>query len=124
MKSWGRSSLPHILELLFELKEVSSKIQGEAIWALGEINRRECLASAIPWLDLGITFAQASGALGLRYFKESPMILGFLGNESERDELLADVMELADGSLCRSPMCVRMAEAASPVVCGSIPFGN
>ena len=110
-------SLPHILELLFELKEISSKIQGEAIWALGEINRRECLASAIPWLDLGITFAQASGALGLRYFKESPIILGFLGNESERDELLADVMELADGSLDAAPQCAYEWLKVLPQLC-------
>ena len=67
-----------ILELLDELGEVSFKIQGEAISALGEIGRRGCLASVVPWLDLGITLAQATGALGLRYFKESPIILGFL----------------------------------------------
>ncbi|MEO8327096.1 MAG: hypothetical protein ABI618_14675, partial [Nitrospirota bacterium] len=39
-----------VLELLIELQEISSKIQGEAIWSLGELNRKGCLASVIPWL--------------------------------------------------------------------------
>ncbi|MDH5774895.1 MAG: hypothetical protein OEZ57_08260, partial [Nitrospirota bacterium] len=94
-----------ILELLEELGEISSKIQGEAISALGEIGRRSCLSSVVPWLDLGITLAQATGALGLRYFKESPMILGFLGEAPQRDELLAQVLELADGPMESAPQC-------------------
>ncbi|MDH5776539.1 MAG: hypothetical protein OEZ57_16685, partial [Nitrospirota bacterium] len=94
-----------ILELLDELGEISSKIQGEAISALGEIGRRSCLSSVVPWLDLGITLAQATGALGLRYFKESPMILGFLGEAPQRDELLVQVLELADGPMESAPQC-------------------
>ena len=86
-----------VLELLEELGEISSKVQGEAVSALGEVGRRECLSSVIPWLDVGITLTQATGALGLRYFKESPTILGFLGGTEQRDELLARVLELADG---------------------------
>ena len=94
-----------LLELLDELGEISSKIQGEAISALGEIGRRGCLGSVVPWLDLGITLAQTTGALGLRYFKESPTILGFLGEPPQRDELLAQVMELADGPTDSAPQC-------------------
>ena len=94
-----------ILELLDELGEISSKIQGEAISALGELARRGCLDSVVPWLDLGITLAQATGALGLRYFKESPTILGFLGETPQRDELLAQVLELADGPMESAPQC-------------------
>ncbi|HBP89741.1 MAG TPA: hypothetical protein DD706_18805, partial [Nitrospiraceae bacterium] len=109
-----------VLELLNELKEISSKIQGEAVWALGEVNRRGCLDSAIPWLDLGITFAQASGALGLRYFKESPMILGFLEKESNRDELLGQVLELADGSQEAAPQCAYEWFKVLPQLCGEI----
>ena len=86
-----------VLELLDELREVSSKVHGEAVSALGEVGRRGCLASAVPWLDLGITLAQASGALGLRYFKESPTILGLFDETHSRDELLAEVLEFADG---------------------------
>ncbi len=116
----GDHNCAPILELLSELKEISSKIQGEAVWALGEMNRSGCLASAIPWLDLGITFAQASGALGLRYFKESPMILGFLGNELKRDELLADVMELADGFLDVAPQCAYEWLKVLPQLCAEV----
>lgn len=94
-----------LLELIDELGEISSKIQGEAISALGEMGRRGYLPSVIPWLDLGITLAQATGALGLRYFKESPTILGFLGETPQRDELLAQVMELADGPTESAPQC-------------------
>jgi hypothetical protein len=109
-----------VLELLSELKEISSKIQSEAVWALGEVNRRGCLASVIPWLDLGITFAQASGALGLRYFKESPIILGFLEKEPQRDELLAHVLELADGSLEAAPQCAYEWFKVLPQLCGVV----
>jgi hypothetical protein len=94
-----------VLELLDELEEISSKVHGEAISALGEVGRRGCLASVVPWLDLGITLAQASGALGLRYFKESPTILGFLDRAHQRDELLAQVLELADGPSESAPQC-------------------
>jgi hypothetical protein len=94
-----------VLELLDELGEISSKIQGEAVSALGEIRRRGCLANVVPWLDLGITLAQATGALGLRYFKESGTILGFLGEAHQRDELLAQVLELADGPMESAPQC-------------------
>ena len=94
-----------VLDLLMELGGVSSKVQGEAVKALGEVSRGSCLSSVVPWLDLGITFAQASGALGLRYFKESPMILNFLTDDRQRDELLTHVLELADGPSDVAPQC-------------------
>ncbi|MCA9499345.1 MAG: VWA domain-containing protein [Nitrospira sp.] len=109
-----------VRELLIELKKISSKIQGEAVWAMGEVNRRGCLASVIPWMDLGITFAQASGALGLRYFKESPMILGFLEKEANRDELLTHVLELADASMESAPQCAYEWFKVLPQLCGEI----
>ena len=110
-----------VLELLDELGEFSSKIQGEAVSALGEIERRGCLASVISWLDLGITLAQATGALGLRYFKESPTILGLIDLEDQK-ELLDQVLELADGPLESAPQCAyewfkvlpQMAQEHSP----------
>ena len=101
----GAQCQSSVLELLDELEEISSKVQGEAVSALGEVGRRGCLASVVPWLDLGITLAQASGALGLRYFKESPTILGFLDQADQRDELLAQVLELADGPSESAPQC-------------------
>lgn len=95
----------HVLELLGELGEISTKIQGEAVSALGEVERRGCLPSVASWLDLGITLAQSSGALGLRYFKESPTILSFLKEAPHRDQLLAQVLELADGPSEFAPQC-------------------
>jgi nitric oxide reductase NorD protein len=109
-----------VFELLSELKEISSKIQSEAIWALGEMHRRDCLTSVIPWLDLGITFTQTSGALGLRYFKESPLILGCLEEEPNRNELLAHVLELADGSLEAAPQCAYEWFKVLPQFCKEI----
>ena len=107
-----------VVELFRELQIISSKIQGEAVKALAEVNRRGCLSSVIPWLDLGITFAQASGALGLRYFKESPMILGLLDGELKRDALLNHVLELADGQLEAAPQCAYEWLKVLPQLCG------
>lgn len=94
-----------VFELLVELGDVSSKIQGEAIRGMGELLRNQALSCVVPWLDLGITLAQASGALGLRYFKESPGILGFWGSSSKANRLLAMVLDLADGHLESAPQC-------------------
>ncbi len=101
----GAQCQSSVLELLDELEEISSKVQGEAVSALGELGRRGSLSSLVPWLDLGITLTQASGALGLRYFKESLTILGFLDQAHQRDELLAQVLELADGPSESAPQC-------------------
>ena len=94
-----------VVDLLEELGEISSKVQSEAISALGELGRQECLDGVVSWLDLGITLAQATGALGLRYFKESPSIMEFLGEAHQKDMLLAQVLELADGPTDSAPHC-------------------
>lgn len=94
-----------VLDLLDELGDVSSKVRGEAIWALGEVSRVGRLSCVGPWLDLGITLAEASGALGLRFFKESPAILGFLPATPRTGELLRQVLELADGAVETAPQC-------------------
>ena len=94
-----------VRELLVELGAISTKVQGESISALGELHRRGCLDSVVPWLDLGITLSQATGALGLRYFKESPAILSFIKKEYCTDQLFAQVLELADGPSETAPQC-------------------
>ena len=94
-----------VLELLEELGEISLKVQGEAISALGELGRRGGLKNVVSWLDLGITFTQATGALGLRFFKESPVIIGFFSEAPQADHLLAHVLELADGPTESAPQC-------------------
>ncbi|MGE0473788.1 MAG: nitric oxide reductase activation protein NorD [Nitrospirales bacterium] len=106
LEALGHTNLQiQVLELLGELREVSSKIQGEAIRGLGELFRNKALSSVVPWLDLGITLSQASGALGLRYFKESPGILGFWEPSSKTDHLLAMVLDLADSPSETAAQC-------------------
>lgn len=101
----GMQEQSQVCELLEELLDISSKVQGEAIRGLGELQRNQAMSSVVPWLDLGITLAQASGALGLRYFKESPYILGLWGNSSRTNVLVQVVLDLADHSLETAPQC-------------------
>lgn len=106
LEVFGQANLhDQIFELLCELGDVSSKIQGEAIRGMGELLRNRALSCVVSWLDLGITLTQASGALGLRYFKKSPGILGYWGPSSKIQGLLGMVLELADGPLETAPQC-------------------
>ena len=86
-----------VLELLEELRGVSSKVASEAVWSLEEFHRRCGFQAVISWLDLGISLTESRGALGLRYFKESPLILGILDNSESREAILKLILELADG---------------------------
>ena len=94
-----------VMELLEELRDASSKIASEAVWTLEEYRRRCELASVISWLDLGISLTQSKGALGLRYFKESPLVLGVLESSDQRRSLLNLILELADGASDVAPNC-------------------
>ena len=94
-----------LLNLLLELRDASSKIAGEAVWALQEFQQRCGLEIVIPWLDVGICFAQASGAIALRYFKDSPLILGVMENQDHRRQLLEVTLELADDESEVIPTC-------------------
>ena len=40
--------------------------------ALPELQRRVGLDAVVPWLDLGITVAESSGAAGLKYLEKTP----------------------------------------------------
>ncbi|RMH38328.1 MAG: VWA domain-containing protein [Nitrospirae bacterium] len=92
-----RQCLEVVAELLDELEETSSKIAREAVRALPEFHRRCGMEPVVPWLDFGIALTQRSGALGLRYFKESPLILGLLDAPGSRQQVLTVMLELADG---------------------------
>lgn len=85
-------------ELFEELGELSFKVSGEAVRALPEFERRCGLETVVPWLDLGIVFTQRSGALGLRYFKESPLIVGLIDGSTVRHRVLTLLLERADGA--------------------------
>lgn len=81
--------------LLDELAETSSKATQAALAALPELERRGALEAAATWLDLGVALAGASGATALRYFHESPIILGLIAPAGRRVSLQT-ALEAAD----------------------------
>ena len=110
--------------LLMELREASSKIAGEAVWALQEFQRRCGLEVVIPWLDLGICFTQASGAIALRYFKDSPLILGVMEDQSQRKQVLELTLELADEESEVIPTCAFEFFKKSPELLLEMPVAE
>jgi len=86
----------HLAALLDELEELSAKAAKAAIEAIPELERCTGLAGIIPWLDMGIALAESSGANALRYFKQSPVLLGMIGEPEGRRAVLATALELAD----------------------------
>ena len=111
-----------VCELLEELQDASSKIASEAIWTLEEFHRRCGFETVIPWLDLGISLTQTRGALGLRYFKESPLILGVVDESDHRKAILELTLELADGSLDVAPNCAFELFKKAPELLLEIPM--
>jgi hypothetical protein len=85
-----------VLTLLDELEGVSAKAARAAIEALPELDRRAGLSHLISWLDLGIALAESSGATALKYFKDSPLILGLIEQPDARTAVLVMGLELAD----------------------------
>ena len=85
-----------VLALLDELEEVSVKAVRAAMEALPELDRRAGLSQVIPWLDLGTALAESSGATAIKYFKDSPLILGLIKQADARDAVLAIGLEMAD----------------------------
>lgn len=85
-----------VVLLLDELLEVSPKVARAAIESFPELQQRGRLGDAVLWLDLGIVLAGSSGAIGLKYFKESPLILSLIEQPSARALVLQTAMELAE----------------------------
>lgn len=85
-----------VLTLLEELESVSSKGARAAIDALPELDRRTALSSVLAWLDLGVALSESSGATALRYFRDSPLVLGVIESPASRAGVLAIGLELAD----------------------------
>jgi nitric oxide reductase NorD protein len=85
-----------VRELLDELEDLSAKAVHAAVEALPELDRRAGLAHVVPWLDLGVALAESSGATALKYFKDSPLILGLLEPPEARTAVLEIGLELAD----------------------------
>ena len=85
-----------VLELLDELEAVSAKVARAAISALPELDRRAGCLQVVSWLDLGVALAEASGATALKYFKDSPLILGVIDDSNHQRSVLAVGLELAE----------------------------
>jgi hypothetical protein len=85
-----------VLTLLDELEAVSAKTTDAAMQALPELDRRAGLSEVPSWLALGVALAESSGATALKYFKDSPRILGIIEQPRERAAVLAIGLEMAD----------------------------
>lgn len=85
-----------VLTLLDELEAASGKVARAAIDALAELDRRAGCSILIPWLDLGVALAESSGATALKYFKDSPLLMGVIDGDDERRRVLAVGLELAE----------------------------
>ena len=86
----------HVLTLLDELHELSAKTAIAAVEALPELDRRARLGDIILWLDLGVALSESSGASALKYFKDSPLVLGLIEPARARVEVLTIGLELAE----------------------------
>ena len=107
-----------VLNLLDELEEVSSKATRAAIEALPELDRRVGLAQVISWLDLGVALAESSGATALKYFKDSPLILGIIERSDARTAVLAIGLEMAEQDANVTLEYLRTA----PQILAAVPF--
>ncbi len=85
-----------VLLLLNELYEVSPKVARAAIESFPDLQQRGRLSDAVAWLDLGTALAESSGAIGLKFFKESPLVLGLIEQTSVRSLVLKTALELAE----------------------------
>ena len=85
-----------VLLLLDELQEVSPKVVCAAIESFPDLQQRDRLCDAVGWLDLGTALAESSGAIGLKFFKESPLVLGLIEPASVRSVVLKTALELAE----------------------------
>lgn len=85
-----------VLVLLDELTEVSPKVARAAIESFPELAQQGRLSDAVAWLDVGIALAQSSGAIGLKFFKGSPAILGLIKESSVRSVVLKTTLELTE----------------------------
>lgn len=85
-----------VLTLLNEFEELSPKAVCAAMGALPELDRKSRLSHLILWLDLGIALAESSGASALKYFKESPLVLGLIEQLEARSEVLTIGLEIAE----------------------------
>ena len=87
---------PMVLELLDELGRSSAKARRGAVEALPELLHRAGVQHVPEWLDLGGTLAMTSGAVALKYFKESPLVLGLIETVEARSQVFRVALEMAE----------------------------
>jgi nitric oxide reductase NorD protein len=93
----GKPDAPaQVLTLLDELSELSEKATCAAVEAFPELDRKGGLSHVILWLDLGIALTESSGASALKYFKESPLVLGLIESADVRTEVLTIGLDIAE----------------------------
>jgi nitric oxide reductase activation protein len=85
-----------ILLLLDELQEMSPKVARAAMESFSDLQQRDRLSDVVAWLDLGTALAESSGAIGLKFFKESPLVLSLIEPASVRSFVLKTALELAE----------------------------
>jgi len=107
-----------VLVLLDELEELSEKAARAAVEALSELDRRSALSHVLLWLDLGITLAESSGACALKYFKDSPLILGVIEPVEARTDVLTIGLDIAEQDANAALEYVRYA----PQIVSEVPF--
>ena len=88
--------LSAVLVLLDELQDISTKASAYAMEAFPDMARRHVTDVIVPWLDLGTALAESSGAVAIKYFKESPLILGLIDTAAARRTVLEQALELAE----------------------------
>jgi len=98
-----------VSELLGELADVSAKVTQGAVEALPDLHRRGALEAVGPWLDLGVTLAGLSGAVAMKYFKDSPLVLGLIDSRAVRASVLQAALEVADADANMALEFVRKA---------------
>lgn len=106
-----------LLTLLDELQELSEKTVRAAIESLPELDRRVGLSQAHLWLDLGIALAESSGASALKYFKDSPVVLGLIEQADVRMEILTIGLDIAEQDANVALEYVRHA----PLILSAVP---
>ena len=107
-----------VLVLLDELEELSEKATRAAIEALQELDRRATLSHILLWLDLGIALAESSGACALKYFKDSPLILGVIEPANVRTDVLTIGLDIAEQDANAALEYVRYA----PQIVSEVPL--
>ena len=107
-----------VLTVLDKLEAASVKATDAAIQALPELDRRAGLSHVTSWLALGVALAESSGATALKYFKDSPRILGIIDSPAVRTTALTIGLEMAD----RDPNVTLEYLRTAPEILAAVPF--